>query len=97
MYNICYLLSFLFCINICSAQEKIIVVDNITISGSNHTKPKVIHRELGISIGDTILLKTLDEELQSAKLRLLGLGLFNNVKNNFVLRVKEFGTPKLVA
>lgn len=93
MYKFFCVLHFLFFITVSSAQEKIIIVENILIPGDNHTKPKVIHQELGIAIGDTILLKNIDAHLQEAKLRLLGTGLFNNVTVN----IKNYQLEKQTA
>jgi outer membrane protein assembly factor BamA len=69
------LLLFLF-FAICSAQEASFQVTGIEIIGNQTTKEWVILRELQFDADDTVTR----DELDLARLRLLSLGIFNNVR-----------------
>lgn len=62
-----------------SAAKKYIV-NNITVSGNNRTKDKIILRELTIKPGDTIDQSNLDAEVLRSKNNVLNTSLFNFVR-----------------
>jgi len=65
-----------------SAQTDRILINEVTIIGNKKTKSKVIHRELSISKGDSIVLTELDNLFTRNRLQILSTGLFNNVTLN---------------
>lgn len=77
------------------AQEAYVVVDSIAIEGHRRTNVQVILRELPFQIGDTILLKNLEERLEWGKQQVLNTGMFregqishyNSVNNPNHIRV----------
>ena len=83
MYRIAlFLLSFFSFPFFISAQADLVKIDSILIEGNHHTKDWVIEIELGFEEGDSIDLNQIDQILQSARLRILGTGLFNYAQLN---------------
>ncbi|HHH53712.1 MAG TPA: hypothetical protein ENK91_08650, partial [Bacteroidetes bacterium] len=71
-----------------SGQEPFTIVDSIVISGLKHTKRHVVEKELNFQKGDTIFFNRLSNIFKNNKDRLLGTGLFVDVKFN----LKEFNS-----
>jgi outer membrane protein assembly factor BamA len=65
------------------AQQEKVVVDRISISGNEHTKPEVIFRELLFELGDSIPVDQLSDILQRSKEFLVNTGLFTRVEVYF--------------
>ncbi len=63
---------------LCGQQDKV-VVDKITISGNDHTKPGVIYRELLFQLGDSIPVDELSDILKRSKESLINTRLFTVV------------------
>ncbi len=57
-----------------------IIVENITISGNNRTKERIIRRELAIQIGDTILKSELNNKLEIDRRKVSNTNLFLTVE-----------------
>ena len=70
----------LFCSNLLIGQNEFIVIDSIQISGNKRTKNKILLREIGFTIGDSILISNKVESINKIQKRLLDTGLFNEVK-----------------
>lgn len=62
------------------AKPETVVVDRISISGNDHTRPGVILRELLFQPGDSILVSDLSTRLEKSEESLLNTGLFNLAK-----------------
>ena len=84
MHRISFTILLLFCCCVSLAQDNVTTITDIMISGNYHTKERAILMELGIKKGDTILLTKITERIATARLRVLGTGLFNSVVVNLV-------------
>ncbi len=74
------LCSFLFCSNFLFAQNDFYRIDSIQISGNKKTKDKILLREIGYEIGDSIAASNVKSEINRIQKRLFDTGLFNDVK-----------------
>ena len=79
MYKLFPILFTIFFIQYSTAQDNYIVVEDIVIKGNFRTKERAIHREINLTVGDTILLNKMQSIFDHNRLRLLGTGLFNSV------------------
>ena len=66
------------------AQESLIFIDEISVSGNKHTKEGVIFRELHFNTGDSISTQELTQVLKTSEESLLNTGLFNSVRIFFI-------------
>lgn len=73
------IIGFLLCTNFLFGQNDFLVIDSIKISGNKRTKEKIILREIGYAVGDSIMTNDLDNELNKIQKRLLDTRLFNEV------------------
>ena len=74
------LCSILLCSNIIFGQNNFITVDSIIIKGNVRTEDKILLREVGYQIGDSISLANQAIEVNKIQKRVLDTGLFNDVK-----------------
>lgn len=74
------LLSFLFLAIVLPAQNQKVVIDQITVSGNDHTNPGVIFRELLFQKGDSIFIEELPEKLERSEESLLNTSLFTKAE-----------------
>jgi len=79
MYKFLPILFTIFFTQYSTAQDNYVVVDDIVIKGNFRTKERAIHREINLTVGDTILLNKMQSIFDHNRLRLLGTGLFNSV------------------
>lgn len=91
-FSILLFFSFLFSSPL-SAQSDYFVINDILISGNNHTKRKVILKEINFKEGDTIYINKLDKVLPQIKLQILSTGLFNAARTN----IKNYNTSTRLA
>jgi outer membrane protein assembly factor BamA len=71
------------CTIVLFANNETILIDKISISGNDHTKPEVISRELRFELGDDILLVDLSNKLEKSEESLMNTGLFKSAKIYF--------------
>ncbi len=77
------------------AQDNLISIIDVIISGNYHTQDRTIHMELVIKKGDTIQLRNIPQQIQESRLRVLGTGLFNSVIINLTEYNVKAQTAKL--
>jgi outer membrane protein assembly factor BamA len=65
------------------AEEEAVYIDAISIVGNKRTKASIIHRELLIASGDTVLLVELPQKLERSEELIMNTGLFNRVQISF--------------
>lgn len=70
--------------NFTSSQSTYFTVNNIHIKGNNKTKDRIIHRELDLKEGDTIIIKDIAKRILENEKRILNTGLFTDIKTNIV-------------
>jgi len=75
------------------SQTDKVVVQRILIEGNTRTKDKIILRELDFSIGDTLSLDKLGEQLAANQLLLMNTGLFTQARIN--IKTWELASNKL--
>lgn len=68
---------FLLIQSIASAQEKTVIIGEITIQGNQRTKDRTIRRELLFKPGDIIIDSLLNERIEQSKNLVMNTGLFN--------------------
>jgi len=73
------------CSVVLSAQERQLLISDISIIGNEKTKPQTILREFRYSVGDSILEKDIDKEIVNFTDNLRRLMLFNNVDISYSL------------
>lgn len=76
-----------------AAQADYFIINDIVFSGNDHTKEKVILKEINFTKGDTVYLNQLDKRLEEFKLQILSTGLFNAVNPN----IKNYDTKQKLA
>jgi len=65
-----------------NAQSQYFVINEIILNGNDHTKPKVVLKEINYQVGDSIYFSDLNVILDQMKFQILSTGLFNSVIPN---------------
>ena len=86
--TILFLSSFFTLLTSLHAQLEYFTVNEIILTGNDHTKPKVILKEINVTKGDTIFTINVKPVLDQIKLQVLSTGLFNSVTTN----IKNYDT-----
>lgn len=63
-----------------AVNQKYVIINNVSISGNNRTKEKIILRELSFKKGDTISVEKIDAHLRRTEFNIMNTSLFNFVR-----------------
>ena len=64
---------------IVTAQEQLLIIDSINVSGNEKTKTSIVLRELDMQVGDSLSAEHINEVLEQNRLLLISTGLFSKV------------------
>lgn len=78
------------------AQKDYFIIESIDIRGNEHTKERIIQRELDLLPGQQIYLTEIEERFRQNKKRVLSTGLFTHIQINIEDWDTEIGRARIV-